>query len=142
VTISNHAKKRACLVRCHTTTTGWRRTSSIVRRAFLSSWGGVVGRTELLQRVAQIYRHIREGNSNGLRVTSQTGVAVAVCRGVPMHVYLRLRAGCLDETLSEMDDAKRIYKAMEGGTRCKLAHTSLVLVDEVSIVSSRILTTL
>jgi len=95
-----------------------------------------------LQLVVQLYRHIREGNSNGLQVAAPTGVAVAVCGGVPMHVYLRLRAGFLHETLSEMDDAKRIYKAMEGGTRCKLAHTALVLVDEVSIVSSRMLTTL
>jgi len=90
----------------------------------------------------QRYRDAREGSSNGTHVVAPTGVSAAVCKGVTIHAYLRLRAGCFDETISEMADAKRLYRTMDVGTRNRLAHTSVLLVDEVSMVSSRMFTTL
>jgi len=49
-------------------------------------------------------------------------------------------AGCFDESLSEKEDAERLYAAMKASTKTRLAQTSLLLLDEVSMVSSRMMT--
>jgi len=67
-------------------------------------------------------------------------VSAANAAGVTLHAFLRQSAGCFDETLSEEADAQRLYKNMCKQTKERLANTSLLLVDEISMVSSRMFT--
>jgi len=69
-------------------------------------------------------------------------VAAAVAGGVTIHAFLRLPAGCFNESLSEEEDAARLFGDMSNVTKTRLSTTSLVLLDEVSMVSSRMFTVL
>lgn len=78
----------------------------------------------------------------GMRVIAPTGVSSAVAGGVTVHAFLRLSVRCFDHSISERDDAARIYAAMDKRTKQRLAVTELLLLDEVSMVSSRMFKTL
>jgi len=104
--------------------------------------GGGVGKTRLLRECVAEYRISQGGSRFGLHVVAPTGVAAAVAGGVTLHAFLRLPAGCFDESLSEEADAERLYADMHQATRKRLASTSVLLVDEVSMVSSRMFTLL
>lgn len=104
--------------------------------------GGGVGKTRVLRQCADEYRDARSGSRAGLHVVAPTGVAAAAAGGVTIHSYLRLAAGCFDESLSEEDDAARLFSCMDGLTKRRLADTSVLLLDEVSMVSSRMFTML
>lgn len=121
-----------------------RLSKAILRRkvGLFVTGGGGVGKTRLLRQVADDHRDTHAGGRAGLHVLAPTGVAAAAAGGVTTHSYLRLPAGCFDETLSEELDAARNYHAMDGMTKRRLADTSLVLLDEVSMVSSRMFTVL
>jgi len=69
-----------------------------------------------------------------------TGVAAAVAAGVTLHAFLRLPAGCFDESLLEEEAAERIYSTMAKSMKNRLADTSLLMMDQVSMVSSRMFT--
>jgi len=115
---------------------------SIVRRgrSLFVTGGGGVGKTHLLRQCANSFSEDNGGERKGLHVVAPTGVAAAVAGGVTLHAYLRQRAGCFDESLPEEQDAARLFDEMEMPTKKRLAFTSLVLVDEVSMVSSRMFT--
>jgi len=121
-----------------------RLASSIVRRKknLFVTGGGGVGKTHLLHHCASRFRDDQDGRRDGLHVVAPTGVAAAMAGGVTLHAYLRQPAGCFDETLSEEEDAERLYSSMDEQTQRRLALTSLVLLDEVSMVSSRMYTLL
>eukprot|EP00170_Pyropia_yezoensis_P000092 contig_894_g93 len=70
------------------------------------------------------------------------GVAAAAAGGVTIHSYLRLPAGCFGKSLSEEQDAARLYNIMDRLTKMQLADTTLILLDEVSLVLSRMFTSL
>jgi len=116
-----------------------RLAASILRRkrGLFVTGGGGVGKTRLLRHCVDEYRLAHVGSRSGLHVVAPTGVAAAVAGGVTLHAYLRQSAGCFDESLTEEEDAARLYSKMHEATRKRLAHTSLLLVDEVSMVSSR-----
>lgn len=104
--------------------------------------GGGVGKTRLLGQCADEHRQAHGGSRGGVHVVAPTGVAAAAAGGVTVHSFLRLAAGCFDESISEEEDAARLYSSMDGMTKRRLADTSLLLLDEVSMVSSRMFTTL
>jgi len=121
-----------------------RLAKSILRRerGLFVTGGGGVGKTQLLRHCVDAYRLSHVGSRSGLHVVAPTGVAAAVAGGVTLHAYLRQSAACFDESLSEEEDAARLYSKMHGATRKRLADTSLLLLDEVSMVSSRMFTLL
>jgi len=104
--------------------------------------GGGVGKTRLLRECVAEYRLAQGGLRFGLHVVAPTGVAAAVAGGVTLHAFLRLPAGCFDESLSEEDDAARLYNGMTAATKKRLSDTAVLLLDEVSMVSSRMFTLL
>lgn len=104
--------------------------------------GGGVGKTRLLRTVAEQFQVSRRGASMGLRVAAPTCVASATAGGVTIHAFLRLPARCFDYKVTEKEDAVRIYAEMDQKTKQRLAVTELLLVDEVSMVSSRMFTVL
>ncbi|KAK1867019.1 hypothetical protein I4F81_009530 [Pyropia yezoensis] len=112
------------------------------KKGIFVTGGGGVGKTRLLRQCVDEHRQAHAGSRVGLHVVAPTGVAAAAAGGVTLHSYLRLAAGCFDESLAEEDDAARLYKAMHGLTKRRLAETSLLLLDEVSMVSSRMFTLL
>lgn len=120
----------------------------LARRLLEAQWstfvtgGGSVGKTRLLQTIAKQLQAARRGYKMGMRVIAPTGVSSAVAGGVTVHAFLRLSVRCFDHSISERDDAARIYAAMDKRTKQRLAVTELLLLDEVSMVSSRMLTTL
>jgi len=116
----------------------------IVRRgrSLFVTGGGGVGKSHLLRQCADSFTEDNGGERKGLHVVAPTGVAAVVAGGVTLHAYLRQRAGCFDESLSEEQDAARLFGEMEMPTKKRLAFTSLVLVDEISMVSSRMFTLL
>lgn len=121
-----------------------RLAKSILRRdsGLFVTGGGGVGKTRLLRECVAEYRSARGGLKFGLHVVAPTGVAAAVAGGVTLHAYLRLPAGCFDESLSEEQDAERLYTGMTTATKKRLSDTAVLLVDEVSMVSSRMFTLL
>jgi len=121
-----------------------RLASSIVRRQknLFVTGGGGVGKTHLLYHCASRFCDDQDGRRDGVHVVAPTGVAAAVAGGVTLHAYLRQPVGCFDETLSEEQDAERLYTSMDEQTQRRLSLTSLVLLDEVSMVSSRMYTLL
>jgi len=112
------------------------------KRGLFVTGGGGVGKTRLLRQCADEHSLAEGGSHVGLHVVAPTGVAAAVAGGVTLHAYLRQPAGCFNESLTEGEDAARIYRAMDASTKRRLADTSLLLVDEVSMVSSRMFTLL
>lgn len=104
--------------------------------------GGGVGKTRLLRQCADEHRQAHGGSRGGIHVVAPTGIAAASAGGVTVHSFLRLAAGCFDESVSEKEDAARLYSSMDGMTKRRLADTSLRLLDEASMVSSRMFTTL
>jgi len=116
-----------------------RLAKSILRRkaGLFVTGGGGVGKTWLLRQCADEYCLAQSGSRGGLQIVAPTGVAAAVAGGVTLHAYLRLPAACFDQSLTEEEDAARLYKLMDASTKKRLAATSLLLVDEVSMVSSR-----
>lgn len=114
----------------------------LCKKGLFDTGSGGVGKTRLLRQVADAHRDAHCGLRGGLHVLAPTGVAAAAAGGDAIHSYLRLPAGFFDETVSEGQDAARLYNAMDGMTKRRLADTSLVLVDEVSMVSSRMFTVL
>jgi len=104
--------------------------------------GGGVGKTRLLHLLVRQGRLAKSGQQTGLSVVAPTGVAASIAGGVTLHAYLRQAAGCFNELISEEEDAARLYKKMGRPTKVRLAFTSLLLLDEVSMVSSRMLTLL
>jgi len=121
-----------------------RLAKSILRRdsGLFVTGGGGVGKTRLLRECVAEYRCEHGGLRFGLHVVAPTGVAAAVAGGVTLHAYLRLPAGCFDESLSEEEDAERLYTGMTTATKKRLSDTAVLLVDEVSMVSSRMFTLL
>jgi len=109
-------------------------------RGLFVTGGGGVGKTRLLHECVTEYRQAQGGSRFGLHVVAPTGVAAAVAGGVTLHAFLRLPAGCFDESLSEEEDAERLYSTMAKSTKNRLADTSLLMMDEVSMVSSRMFT--
>ena len=106
------------------------------------SGGGGVGKTRLLHVVTSLYRATHRGSKSGLFAVAPTGVAAAIACGVTLHAFLRLPANCFDFSLTIRDDASRIFKAMSKQTKQRLATTNLLLLDEVSMVSSRMFSVL
>jgi len=104
--------------------------------------GGCVGKMRLLRAVLRHARRAQDGGCVGLAVVAPTGVSAANAAGVTLHAFLRQSAGCFDETLSEEADAQSLYKSMCKQIKERLANTSLLLVDEISMVSSRMFTLL
>ena len=104
--------------------------------------GGGVGKTRLLRELVSHGRVAQGGQNAQVAVVAPTGVAAAIAGGVTLHAYLRQSAGCFDETIGEEQDAARLYKKMNVSTKARLALTSLLLIDEVSMVSSRMFTLL
>jgi len=121
-----------------------RLAKSILKRkqGLFVTGGGGVGKTRLLHECVSEYRQAHGGLRVGLHVVAPTGVAAAAAGGVTLHAYLRLPAGCFDESLSEEDDAARLYSAMTAATKMRLGDTTILLLDEVSMVSSRMFTLL
>ncbi|KAK1862923.1 hypothetical protein I4F81_005489 [Pyropia yezoensis] len=99
--------------------------------------GGGVGKTQLLRQCVDEHRQLHGGSRVGLHVVAPTGVAAAAAGGVTIHSFLRLSAGCFNESLSEQQDAARLYSVMDAMSKRRLAETSLLLLDEVSMVSSQ-----
>ncbi|KAK1859246.1 hypothetical protein I4F81_001843 [Pyropia yezoensis] len=112
------------------------------KKGLFVTGGGGVGKTRLLRQCVEEHRQALGGSRDGLHVVAPTGVAAAAAGGVTIHSYLSLCAGCFDESLSEEQDAARLYNAMDGMTKRRMADTSLLLLEEVSMVSSRIFTVL
>lgn len=112
------------------------------KKGLFVTGGGGVGKTRVLLQCADEYREAHGGSRAGLHVVAPTGVAAAAAGGVTIHSYLRLAAGCFEESLSAEDDAARLFNCMDGMTKKRLADTSLILLDEVSMVPSRMFTTL
>lgn len=104
--------------------------------------GGGVGKTRLLREVAGVFRSTRGGVKAGLGIIAPSGVAAAISGGVTLHAFLRLPMSCFDHRMTEGEDASRIYRRMSKQTKTRLATTDLLLLDEVSMVSSRMFTTL
>lgn len=102
--------------------------------------GGGVGKTRLLRAVLRHARRSQDGGRMGVAVVAPTGVSAANASGVTLHAFLRQSAGCFDETLCEEADAERLYKSMCKQTKERLANTFLLLIDEISMVSSRMFT--
>lgn len=121
-----------------------RLAKSILRRkkGLFETCGGGVGKTPLLRQCIVEHRQAHGGSRVGLHVVAPTVGVAAAAGGVTLHSYLRLAAGCFDESLAEEEDAARLYNAMDGLTKRRLAGTSLLLLDEVSMVSSRLFTLL
>jgi len=121
-----------------------RLAKSILRRTsgLFVTGGGGVGKTRLLRECVAEFCLAQGGLRFGLHVVAPTGVAAAVAGGVTLHAYLRLPAGCFDESLSEEADAERLYTSMTTATKKRLSDTALLLIDEVSMVSSRMFTLL
>jgi len=121
-----------------------RLAESILKRnqGLFVTGGGGVGKTRLLHECVSKYRQAHGGLHVGLHVVAPTGVAAAAAGGVTLHAYLRLPAGCFDESLSEEGDEARLYSAMTAATRMRLGDTTILLLDEVSMVSSRMFTLL
>lgn len=111
------------------------------KRLFVTGGGGV-GKTRLLRQCADEHRQAHGGGRVGLHVVAPTGVAAAAAGGVTIHSYLRLPAGCFDESLSEEQDAAGLYNNMGRLTKRRLADTTLILLDEVSMVPSIMFTLL
>jgi len=113
-----------------------RLASSIVRlkKNLFVTGGGGVGKTHLLHHCVNRFRDAHNSRRDGLHVVAPTGVAAAMAGGVTLHAYLRQPAGCFDETLPEEEHAERLYSSMDEQTQRRLALTSLVLLDEVSMV--------
>lgn len=78
-----------------------RLSKTILRRnkGLFVTGGGGVGKTRLLRQVADEHRDAQGGGRAGLHVLAPTGVAAAAAGGVTIHCYLRLPAGCFDETM-------------------------------------------
>jgi len=106
------------------------------------SGGGGVGKTRLLHVITSLYRAAHRGSRAGLATVAPTGVAAAIAGGVTLHAFLRLPANCFDFSRTIHDDASRIFQAMSKQTKQRLATTSLLLLDEVSMVSSRMFSVL
>lgn len=104
--------------------------------------GGGVGKTRLLRVVAKQFQDQKRGSKAGLRILAPTGVSAAIAGGVTIHAFLRLPANCFNHRVTEARDAAMIYSSMDKLTKQRLATTELVLLDEVSMVSSRMMTTL
>lgn len=104
--------------------------------------GGGVGKTRLLQVLTQLFKCARRGKKAGLGVLAPTGVAAAVAGGVTLHAFLRLRANCFNHRLSEGENAANIYSSMNTRTKQRLATTDMLLLDEASMVPSRMFSTL
>eukprot|EP00170_Pyropia_yezoensis_P000827 contig_3800_g829 len=121
-----------------------RLAKAILRRkaGLFVTGGGGVGKTQLLRQCVDEHRQLHGGSRVGLHVVAPTGVAAAAAGGVTIHSFLRLSAGCFNESLSEQQDAARLYSVMDAMSKRRLAETSLLLLDEVSMVSSRMLTVL
>lgn len=135
--------KRSCLSARQfydTKVLGCRLLSSL-KNVFVTGGGGV-GKTRLLREVAAQFNLARRGNNPGLRVLAPTGLAAAVAGGVTLHAFMRLPINCFDHGLTEEQDATRIYGAMDKRVRLRLATTEVLLLDEVSMVSSRMFGTL
>lgn len=117
---------------------------SILRRkkGLFVTGGGAVGKTRDLRQCTEEHRQGHGGSRVGWHAIAPTGVAAAAAGGVTVYSYLRLPAGCFDESVSEEQDATRLYDAMDGITKRRLTDTTLVLLDEVSMVCSRMFTTL
>lgn len=71
-----------------------------------------------------------------------TRVAAGVAGGITVHVFVRLPLKCFDHRLTDSDDAAREYGAMDIRVKTRLATTDVLLIDEVSMVSSRMFTML
>lgn len=112
------------------------------KKSLFVTGGGGVGKTRLLRQCAIEHRQAHDGNRDGLHIVAPTGVAAAAAGGVTLHSYLRLAAGCFDESIAEDVDAARLYGGMDSMTKRRLAETTLLLLDEVSMVSSRMFTVL
>jgi len=121
-----------------------RLAKSILRRnsGLFVTGGGGVGKTRLLRECVAEYSLAQRGLRFGLHVVAPTGVAAAVAGGVTLHAYLRLPAGCFEESFSEEADAERLYTSMTTAAKKRLSDTALLLIDEVSMVSSRMFTLL
>lgn len=121
-----------------------RLAKAILRRkkGLFVTGGGGVGKTRLLRQCADKHRQAHGGGRAGLHVVAPTGVAAAAAGGVTIHSYLRLPAGCFGKSLSEEQDAARLYNIMVRLTKRRLADTTLILFDEVSMVLSRMFTLL
>ncbi|KAK1868412.1 hypothetical protein I4F81_010901 [Pyropia yezoensis] len=121
-----------------------RLATAILRRkkGLFVTGGGGVGKTRLLRQCADEHRQAHGGGRAGLHVVAPMGVAAAAAGGVTIHSYLRLPAGCFGKSLSEEQDAARLYNIMDRLTKMQLADTTLILLDEVSLVLSRMFTSL
>lgn len=99
--------------------------------------GGGVGKTRLLRVVAERFSSSRRSGKLGLCVLAPTGIAAALAGGVTLHSFLRLAAQPFNHRITEAQDGERIYNAMDIRVKRRLATTDLLLLDEVSMVSSR-----
>lgn len=104
--------------------------------------GGGVGKTRLLRQIADLFQATRRGGRTGLRVLAPTGVVAGVTRSITVHAFVRLPLKCFDHRLTHSDDAARVYGAMDIRVKTLLDTTDLLLIDEVSMVSSRMFTVL
>lgn len=102
--------------------------------------GGGVGKTRLLRVVVERFSCSRRSGKMGLSVLAPTGVAAALAGGVTLHSFLRLPAQPFNHRISEVEDGSRIYSAMDKRVKQRLATTDLLLLDEASMVSSRMFT--
>lgn len=112
------------------------------KKGLFVTGGGGVGKTRLLRQCVEEHLQALGGSRDGLHVVAPTGVSAAAAGGVAIHSYLRLCAGWFDESLSEEQYAARLYNVMDGMTKSCMAGTSLLLLDEVSMVSRRMFTVL
>jgi len=116
-----------------------RLAKSILSRSkgLLVTGGGEVGKTCLLRDCVAEYCLAQKGLRFGQRVVVPTGVAAAVAGGATWDAFLGLPAGFVDESLSEDEDAPRLYNGMTAATKNRLSDTAVLLLDEVSMISSR-----
>jgi len=106
------------------------------------SGGGGVGKTRLLRLITRRFRESHRGSKAGLATVAPTGVAAAIAGGVTLHAFLRVPASCFDWSKTVREDAVRVFKAMSKQTKLRLASTTLLLLDEVSMVSRRMFSVL
>lgn len=92
-------------------------------KSYCVTGGGVVGKTRLLPVVAETYKMGLRGARTSLRVVAPTCVAAAVAGGVKLHAFLRLTMNCFNHSLTEAEDARRLYAAMDKRTGLRLATT-------------------